>query len=256
MSNGIIPKRSEKYLWKGVVPGNTRQTLWTEYYKTEELPQVINPKSGYVYNANHSPFKSTSLDENPNPENFSKTMNFETYDNNRSTRIFNLINSYDSINYDTFNKIKYDNTFPTPFNYNFMDINELFNMIPDDYPEIKDLLVEIQNWNRKTDIESVGAGTYAMFYHNLVRHYNKSYINRKFSKEVIHENLKLVKKKMVKYFKTTKVKLGDYQKLVRGDKEIPIWGLPDVITAMNATPYKDGKIRVTHGILYSNGEIQ
>ena len=76
MSNGIIPKRSEKYLWKGVVPGNTSQTLWTEFHKTEELPQVINPKSGYVYNANHSPFKSTSLDENPKPENFSKTMNF------------------------------------------------------------------------------------------------------------------------------------------------------------------------------------
>ena len=250
MSNGIIPKRSEKYLWKGVVPGNTSQTLWTEFHKTEELPQVINPKSGYVYNANHSPFKSTSLDENPKPENFSKTMNFETYDNNRSTRIFNLINSYDSINYEAFNKIKYDNTFPTPFNYNFMDVNELFNMIPNDYPDIKDLLIEIQNWNRTTDIESVGAGTYAMFYHNLVKYYNKSYINRKFSKEVIHENLKLVKKKMIKHFKTTKVKLGDYQKLVRGDKEIPIWGLPDVITAMNATPYKDGKIRVTHGESY------
>ena len=49
------------------------KTLWNEYYKTEELPQVISPESGYVYNANHSPFKSTSLDENPNPKDYAKT---------------------------------------------------------------------------------------------------------------------------------------------------------------------------------------
>ena len=57
-------------------------------------------------------------------------------------------------------------------------------------------------------------------------------------------------REMLKYFKTTNVKLGDYQKLVRGNKEIPIWGMPDVITAMNASNYKDGKIRVTHGESY------
>ena len=44
--------------------------------------------------------------------------------------------------------------------------------------------------------------------------------------------------------------LGDFQKLVRGDKEIPIWGLPDVITAMSSRPYKGGKHKVTQGESY------
>ena len=74
ISNGIIPKRDERYNWRGVVPGNTKKTLWTEYYNIEDLPQVINPKSGFIYNTNHSPFKSTSENENPKAENFSKTM--------------------------------------------------------------------------------------------------------------------------------------------------------------------------------------
>ena len=250
ISNGIIPVRNESYNWKGVVPGNTKKTLWTKYYKTKQLPQVLNPKSGYVYNANHSPFKSTSLEENPNPKNFSSNMNYELYDNNRSKRIFELINSYDSINYNDFKEIKYDHTFPTPFHYNFMDINKIMEMNPNEYPEIKELLENIQNWDRKTNIESIGAGTFAMFYYNLRKYYRKSYINRKFSKDIIAECLLDVKEQMLKYFKTTNVKLGDYQKLVRGNKEIPIWGMPDVITAMNATNYKDGKIRVTHGESY------
>ena len=218
ISNGIIPKRNNAYNWTTIVPGNTKKTLWNEYYKTEELPQVISPESGYVYNANHSPFKSTSLDENPNPKDYAKNMNFELYDNNRSTRIFELINSYESIDYNAFKEIKYDHTFPTPFTYSFMSVNNLFEMKPDDYPEIKELLIEIQNWDRKTNVESVGAGTYAMFYYNLDKYYRKGYINRNFGKDIIAQSLREVKEKMLKNFKTTKVKLGDYQKLVRGDK--------------------------------------
>ena len=250
ISNGIIPKRNDAYNWKTIVPGNTKKTLWNKYYNTEELPQVISPKSGYVYNANHSPFKSTSIEENPDPNDFAKNMNFELYDNNRSKRIFELINSYQSINYNDFKEIKYDHTFPTPFHYNFMDVNKIMDMLPEDYPEIKDLLIQIQEWDRKTNIESVGAGTYAMFYYSLDKYYRKNYINRNFSKDIIAQALMDVKERMIKYFKTTKVKLGDYQKLVRGNIEISIWGMPDVITAMNANNHKEGKIRVTHGESY------
>mgnify|MGYP003857077255 CR=1 FL=1 len=77
MSNGIIPKRAEGYNWKGIVPGDTKKTLWTEYHNIEDLPQVIQPESGFIYNANHSPFKSTSADENPNEENYNENISGE-----------------------------------------------------------------------------------------------------------------------------------------------------------------------------------
>ena len=251
ISNGLIPKRNNKYKWTDVLPGNNSETLWTEYYKTSELPQVINPKSGYIYNANHSPFKSTSLNENPNPENFNSNMGFETFDNNRSTRIFELIESFNAIDYKDFKTIKYDNKFPTPFNYNFMDINNIMEMDPKNYPEISDLLEQIQKWDRVTDANSTGAGAYAMFYYTLAeKYFYKSYYDRNFSKDLIADCLKDVKEKMIKYFNSSTVKLGEYQKLVRGNKEMPIFGMPDVITAMTASKYRNGKIQVTHGESY------
>ena len=251
ISNGLIPIRNDKFKWTGVLPGNTSETLWTDYYKTHELPQVINPESGYIYNANHSPFKSTSIDENPNPNDFASNMGFETFDNNRSTRIFELVESYKSIDYEDFKKIKYDNKFPIPFNYNFMDVNKIMEMKPDDYPEIADLIKQIQNWDRSTDAASTGAGAYAMFYYTLAdKYFYKSYYDRNFSKSLIADCLVEVKKRMKKYFNSTIIKLGDFQKLVRGDKEIPIFGMPDIITAMNASKYKDGKVQVTHGESY------
>ena len=150
-----------------------------------------------------------------------------------------------------YKKIKYDNKFPTPFNYNFMDVNKIMEMKPDDYPEIADLIKQIQNWDRSTDATSTGAGAYAMFYYTLAdKYFYKSYYDRNFSKSLIADCLVEVKKRMKKYFNSTIIKLGDFQKLVRGDKEMPIFGMPDVITAMNASNYKDGKVQVTHGESY------
>ena len=178
-------------------------------------------------------------------------MGFETFDNNRSTRIFELVESNDTIDYETFKIIKYDNKFPTPFNYNFMNVNNIMEMNPENYPEISDLLEKIQKWDRITDANSTGAGAYAMFYYTLAdKYFYKNYYDRNFSKSLIADCLKEVKNRMIKYFKTTNVKLGDFQKLVRGNKEIPIFGMPDVITAMNASKYKNGKVQVTHGESY------
>ncbi|MGY8949663.1 MAG: penicillin acylase family protein [Flavobacteriales bacterium] len=250
ISNGIIPKRNDQYDWRKVVPGNTKKTLWDSYYKTEELPQVLNPKSGYIYNANHSPFKSTSKEENPIAENFPKNMGYELYDNNRSTRLYDLINSYDKIDYKDFKKIKYDRTLPTPLNYNYVNVNELFEMNPNDYPEISDLIKVIQNWDREANVESFGAGAYAMVYYNLGKYYPKLKEDKVVSKEMLEECLKEVKLKMIESFGTINVRLGDYQKLVRGNKEISIFGMPDVITAMRGVDYKDGKIKITHGESY------
>ena len=55
---------------------------------------------------------------------------------------------------------------------------------------------------------------------------------------------------MLKHFGTTEVSLGDYQKLVRGNKELPVFGINDVVTAMSSIPYKDGKVKVTAGESY------
>ena len=252
MSNGIIPKRAEGYNWKGIVPGDTKKTLWTEYHDIEDLPQVIQPDAGFIYNANHSPFKSTTAEENPKEEDYSQRMGYETYDNNRSTRLIELIESYDKVSYEDFKDIKYDNSFPSKFNYNFMDISIIETLKLEAENDLFELLDIIQKWDRKTDIDSQGAGIYGVLYYQLVWNYRDEIQknNKTISRETLLSALRDVKKYLIDNFGSIKITLGDFQKLVRGNKELPIWGLPDVITAMSSRPYKDGKHKVTQGESY------
>jgi len=250
ISNGKIPIRNEDYDWTDVVPGNTRKTLWNSYYPINELPQVISPKSGFVYNANHSPFKSSGAQDNPQAENFANAMNFETYDNNRSTRLFQLLEEKEHIDYERFKRIKYDHQLPTPLSYNYMDLNPLFEMKTEDYPEVSALLTSIKNWDRVTNPESYGAGAYALLYYQLRPFFNELSEDRVFTHDVLFEALKITKAYMLTHFNSERIRLGDFQKLVRGEKELPVFGLPDVVTAMRGEPYKNGKIKITHGESY------
>lgn len=63
VDNGILPKRKKGDFayWKGMVPGDTSETLWqdSDVMTFEEIPHVANPKTGFVQNTNDPPWTST-----------------------------------------------------------------------------------------------------------------------------------------------------------------------------------------------------
>lgn len=57
--NGAIPVRDAKGSWGGTVDGSKPGSEWKSIHPLEELPQVVNPPTGYVQNCNQSPFSTT-----------------------------------------------------------------------------------------------------------------------------------------------------------------------------------------------------
>ncbi|MBT8427578.1 MAG: penicillin acylase family protein, partial [Erythrobacter sp.] len=54
--NAAIPERSEGPNWRTVLDGSDPALLWKGPVNYEELPRYVNPASGWLYNANNTPF--------------------------------------------------------------------------------------------------------------------------------------------------------------------------------------------------------
>ena len=246
VNNGLIPVRnpSKAYNWKSTVPGNTSQTLWTSFRKFNELPQYINPKSGYLFNTNHSSFFATAKEDNLSPAKFPAVDGWETWHNNRSIRVTQQMPK-GKLDYTNFQKIKFDRQLPAQLYYNY-NIDSMFLLNPADHPQYASLISTLKTWDKKGTAESKGAAIFLLTYKYLsAKPWGR--VQLTITKAEAVETYKYVYDYMMKYFGSTDLELGAIQKLVRGDKEWPLWGFPDLLSPQWTEKYKDGKLKSVGG---------
>jgi len=255
LNNGLFPYRNQDYDWREVLPGDTSATLWeAKYHPRKDLPQLLNPKCGYLVNTNNTPFNATCPEENLNPDDYDKTMGFLTDDNNRSLRYHALIAEYDKLSWDDFKTIKYDISFAEPAHNNFMlGIEKLLSLDPATYLNIAEEIKMLNEWDRVTDIESEAASIVILCIKWLVDELVESGklpgVTELEEEEVV-EAIKFAQKHLKKYFNSVHVPLGDIQRHVRGEVSLPIGGGPDILAAVHTEYDKKGVMRASSGDSY------
>jgi acyl-homoserine-lactone acylase len=249
LSNGRLPVRTSGFNWKGTLPGNTTKTLWYDIHPLEDLPQVLNPKSGYVYNTNHSPFLATAEGENINAVEYDSLMGYETLNNNRSLRVQELLNGKDKISYEYFKKIKYDLQLPAKLAFP-VNVDTLFLLSEKQHPKIADVITLLKNWDRKGTVESKGATVFGVLFYYIAEKYKKDPKFTLMTEPMCIEAFYYAKDYLLKNFGKTQVPFGQYQRLERGEKTMPLPGLPDVLAAMYSVPEENGRVRGALGECY------
>ena len=159
--NSLTPKRSPSYDWTQYLPGDISNIIWQDYMAFDDLPQVINPESGYLHSANQTPFRVSAEADNPNKSDYRIEDGFPTRMTNRADRGLELLAEMDSISEQQFFDLKHDKKYSVNSRaYTFLQQAaeaDLEGLRATDLQIYSAAQTLIANWDLSTDINNRGA---------------------------------------------------------------------------------------------------
>lgn len=224
--NGMFPKRIEGWDWQKDLPGDRSALIWQDYLSFEAMPKTINPTSGFVFNANNTPFVSSVGEGQPKPEAFSPTMGIETKMTNRAHRLRRLLASLDSISEADFRRIKYDLSYDLESQGMPEFLNFINTPLPAGNEDIADAFALLKQWDYRTNIENRSAAIAMLTLAPLL-----DFRQHQASPNLIN-SLSDAQQTLLAHFGRIDPKYGDVNRLRRGEQEWPLDGGPDVLRAI------------------------
>jgi acyl-homoserine-lactone acylase len=108
--NGIVPKRDPSFDWTKPVDGSDPRTEWQGIHPFDDLPQVVNPESGYVQNCNSTPYTTTD-EAGPAIGDYPDYMVEDRYDDKRRAKMSRLLlrNAKD-VTFEDWQELSFDTT--------------------------------------------------------------------------------------------------------------------------------------------------
>jgi acyl-homoserine-lactone acylase len=104
--NGAVPRRDPRFDWTKPVDGSDPATEWQGYHTMDELPQLTNPKTGWMQNCNTTPFLLTS-EGNPDSKQFPKYM-VQEGDNPRGAISREILANKATFSFDEWKRLAFD----------------------------------------------------------------------------------------------------------------------------------------------------
>lgn len=109
--NAALPDRPKGPNWRSILPGNKGALIWQETVEYDALPRLVNPASGWLYNANNTPFSAAGPGSDLSPEDFAPELGVETGMTNRARRAAKLMAEAQTIDRAALERIKYDTAY-------------------------------------------------------------------------------------------------------------------------------------------------
>ncbi len=250
ISEGKYPYRKPGVDWTNPIEGTSSKFKWTELVPWEQKPMVENPECGYIYNANQTPLHTTCEDENWNRP----FCGLQLFEYNRGNRFMELFAELDGkpISREDFLRIKFDPSYSKTGRYS-QNYAALYRLDAKKHPRLAYAINKFKRWNLRGDADNQDAALALVTHYFLEKTTKTSVALQMILNDTITENeavkaLRKAQRFVLKHHRTLDVPLGQVQRHRRGEVDLPLDGLLEVLRAVHvgAQKPKKGRFRA-HG---------
>ena len=240
--NAQYPNRNDAWDWSGDLPGDRSDLVWQGYHPWKDVPKLVNPASGFIFNSNNTPYSATDGPDNLKPEDFPQSMGLQTNQSNRSLRTIELTGDTDPIDEARLLAIKFDNKYAQG-----SEADEVVKaVLAKDWsaePEMAEAAALLASWDYRTDASSRTAALGSL---TTSRAITEKYTHLKAPEP------ETAFREAVAWLKLHHGRIdpdwGEVNRLVRGAVSLPISGAPDTLRAVYPKEIReDGELHMSAG---------
>lgn len=232
--NVRLPKRDPVVDWSGLVPGDDSALIWTEYEPPERIPFLMNPYSGYIVNANNTPWLATEPEDDMGAEDYPGLVGVETWVTNRILRAKTLLEAGDVFDDAQIHAIKFDTGYDQASR-----LGEAFIASVADAREaggMDEAAALLEGWDWWLDGEGAADSLALIVLQELQRSLYRQEALRA-GRDIVAQ----AEAHLQEHFGRLDVPYKDFSRLVRGEADYPLTGGPEALRALMFRPGEDGR---------------
>ena len=238
--NGQFPNRIGPWANGEILPGDRSDLIWQGYLPFDRVPQIWNPKSGYVFNANNTPFQATGAEDALKPEQFAASMGLQTNMTNRAYRLQETFGADPHITAQAFADYKFDVSYSRRSIVGRVVAKVLILDARGNGDVIKAQAL-LRAWDMRANIDSRAAAL------AILTSLPVSKTLEAGGDVDIRPHLMAAINKLKQKFSRIDPKWGAVNRIVRGSVNLPIDGGPDTVRAVYGEAQADGALKAVAG---------
>lgn len=240
--NAQYPNRNDDWNWLKDLPGDRSDLIWDGYRDFSQVPKLVNPSSGLLFNANNTPFIATDGPDNLSSENFPQSMGLATNQTNRALRLVELNDGVTKLGRAELLAQKFDDDYSV--NSDSSKTMQKFAAIDwSESPKLAEAVEHLKKWDLSTDKENTHAALAGL----IISYLFQSEDPKDESPAKLEAALNHAVDHLMAKFGRIDVPWGDVNRIKRGQTNLAIDGGPDVLRAIYSVALKDDETYATHG---------
>lgn len=245
-----IPLRDSTLNWHLPITANTSNYKWNSLVPYNRKPYLLNPSCGYLFSCNQTQYAVSREDCNWK----GSFVGIQQFNYNRGERFGELFGEVKGkFSWTDFLRIKFDKNYSRSASY-ARNFKAAFELDESKYADIADAIKKLKQWNWSGNTDNKDAALAMIMQERLQKKWKVPFAFLMIKKEPLLEKdfasaLRFTKKFMLNKYGTLDVKLGDVQRVIRGNVSFPASGLREVPRAADPKLFDkaNGIWRITGG---------